>query len=185
MVFFKRREHGEGPGMREVAAAVSRDEICPHGFEKGTCAICMGIPESPLPRPAAAPAPQPRPEAPLLPHFKGPEGTHAPLFVKIERYKEVLETAQEIKSFVRSIRQIFGVIQDMESARDEAVKLLKVSVDRLEQSMQEIDAELVKPIGFEPFPHGEAELHHLEESLTTLQRNISSLRREVEGFRAK
>ncbi|GEM_PF-2489571 len=160
MIFFKRKEHGETPGAREVAAAVGKEE------------------------PAAMMGEEQPKQPPIMPYLRGPEGTHAPLFVKVERYKELLGTAQEVKALIQEIKQVFSVLSDLEGARDEAIKLLRISVQRLEHSMNEIDTELVKPVGYEPLPHGAAEIRHVEESLTNLQRNISGLRREVEAFRS-
>lgn len=210
MIFFRKKagEPAGAPAAREIAAAVEERALCPHGFAEGTCPFCAEAeekaeeraeeererPAKALPaRPPAEPAPQEKPAPPAAPQEK-PAPTRLPalheplegqpLFVKLDRYKEVLAIIEESKNFIRGLKQVIAIITELEGSRDEAMRMLRVSLQRLEQAIQEIDSEFVRPVGYEPPAAGEIELKQLEESMTSLQRGISSLRREVEALRA-
>src|SRR3989344_3546539 len=63
----------------------------------------------------------------------------APLFVKVEKYRETLEHLHEIKMFISGVRQLFGVLQEIENIRNDALKIFKATVQRLEKSVIEMD----------------------------------------------
>lgn len=108
----------------------------------------------------------------------------APMFVKVEKYKDVLSTVQEIKIFISGVKQLFAVINDLEALRSDSLKILRATIGRMEKSLVEIDHELLRPRGFEiEFPHGEIEIRHIEDSLTDLQNQLASLRRELETLK--
>ena len=104
----------------------------------------------------------------------------APMFIKVEKYREILTELDEIKTFTASINQIFSVLADIDATREDAMKALRASLQRLERATAMIDAELLRPIGFEVFPHGEVELKHIETSLSALQQQLAGMRRELE-----
>jgi len=141
-----------------------------------------GEEEYPVPASAmAAPAPRAIP-MPAASTGLAPATNTAPMFVKVEKYKEIIDSLQEIRNFVNGIKQIFVVVSEIENIRNDAFKMMRVSVQRLEKAAVEIDQELLRPIGFETYPHGEAERGHVEESLTELQDQIAKLRSELEGY---
>ncbi len=109
----------------------------------------------------------------------------APLFVKVEKYREVISNIQEMKLFVAGVKDIFAIMQEIEHIRAEALNTMKVTVQRLEKSVVEMDAELLRPRGvnISPFPHGEEEAKHIESSLSELQKQLLELRQEIQGIR--
>lgn len=113
------------------------------------------------------------------------EESFAPLFVKVEKYNELLTSLGEIKSFINGIKQVFSTLQQVEEAREDAIKILRASVQRLERAITEVDAELMRPIVSEAFPHGEAEIKGIESSLQRLSQQLSGLRKELETFRGE
>lgn len=108
-------------------------------------------------------------------------GMVAPLFVKVEKYRELLSTVQTMKVFVSGIKQIFNVLQELETVRAESLKTMRASVQKLERSVTEMDTELLRPRGvdFTDLVESEDEVAHIEDSLTDLQKQIASLRREL------
>lgn len=133
---------------------------------------------------AHIPVPAPAPRSVVNPVYYNEPGTQAaPMFVKVEKYKEIIDSLQEIKNFVNGIKQLFVVISEIEDVRNDAIRIMRVSVQRLEKSATQIDQELLRPIGFENYPHGEAERSYVEESLTELQEQISKLRTELQAYK--
>lgn len=117
----------------------------------------------------------------------GPRAEHqehgmvAPLFVKVEKYRELLSTVQTMKVFVSGIKQIFNVLQELETVRAESLKTMRASVQKLERSVTEMDTELLRPRGvdFTDLVESEDDVRHIEDSLTDLQKQIAALRREL------
>jgi len=109
----------------------------------------------------------------------------APLFVKVDKYKEILSSIQEMKIFISATRQIFSVMYELESIRGDALKILKATLQRLEKSVAEIDTDLLRPRGFDSsdVTHGEAEVHQIEGSLTELQKQLADLRRGLQEMK--
>jgi len=134
---------------------------------------------------AAVAGPEAMPEMPELPRHPvaGEAAQIAPMFVKLDKYREIITELGELKTFTGSIKQIFAVLSDLEATREDALKIMRASIQRMERAVSAIDTELLRPIGFEAFPHGEVEVKHIESSLTALQQQLASLRRELEGFR--
>lgn len=108
----------------------------------------------------------------------------APLFIKVEKYRDILSSLQELKTFVSSVKQLFTVMHELETVRGDALKIMRASIQRLEKSLIEIDSELLRPKGFElPEMPGDTEIRHVESSLGDLQKQIAALKRELQEIR--
>ncbi|MBI2172842.1 MAG: hypothetical protein HYT73_01370 [Candidatus Aenigmarchaeota archaeon] len=108
----------------------------------------------------------------------------APLFVKIDKYRDVISGIQEMKLFISNIKQVFGVLHETESIRSDALKVMRASIQRLEKSVLEIDSELVRPKGIDLEDlQGKEEIGHIENSLTDLQKQLGDLKRELQDMR--
>lgn len=134
---------------------------------------------------AAGEMPMGRGNRSFYPAGEPQEEQSAPLFVKVEKYREVVSNIQEMKLFVAGVKDIFSILQEIEHIRGEALNVMKVTVQRLEKSVVEMDAELLRPRGvnISPFPHGEEEARHIESSLSELQKQLIELKHELQGMR--
>lgn len=109
------------------------------------------------------------------------EHREAPLFVKVEKYRDIVSTLTEMKGFVAGIKQVYGLVHEAETVRAEALKILRSSVQRLEKSIYEMDSELLRPRGFiAETKETETEMSHVEDSLGDLQRQLALLKKEIE-----
>ncbi len=117
--------------------------------------------------------------------YEKPREDYAPLFVKVEKYRDVLATIAEIRMFVSSTKQLFAVVNDLEALRSDAHKIMRATVQRMEKALIEIDTELLRPKGFETpdIQRSELEIQQIEDSLTDIQKQMSALKRELEGMR--
>ncbi len=108
----------------------------------------------------------------------------APLFVKVEKYRDILSSLQELKTFISSVKQLFTILHEVETVRSDTLKIMRASMQRLEKSIIEIDSELLRPKGFEmPDVSSDVEIRHVEASLGDLQRQIAILKRELQEIR--
>lgn len=107
----------------------------------------------------------------------------APLFVKVEKYRDILSGLQEIKTFISNVKQLFTIMHEVETVRSDTLKIMRASIQRLEKSIIEMDSELLRPKGFE-FPEtSDTEISHVESSLGDLQKQVAALKRELQEIR--
>jgi hypothetical protein len=113
------------------------------------------------------------------------EEESAPLFVKVEKYREILNSMQEIKIFVSGMKQLFNILHDIETVREESLKIMRATIQRFERCVVEIDTELLRPKGADVgiVQRGTEEVKYIETSLAELQKTLSSLREELKDFR--
>lgn len=112
------------------------------------------------------------------------EPSEAPLFVKVDKYKEILKNIREMMAFVAGTKQIFAVLNEIEAVRSDAINMMRATIQRLEKNMVQIDSELLRPKGFEfeeKVP--ESELYHIEDSLNDLQKQISNLKKDLQELK--
>ena len=102
----------------------------------------------------------------------------APLFVKVDKYREVLTHVQEMKIFISGIKQLFGLLNELEAVRSDALKIFRATMQRLENSIAEMDSELLKPRGLNLSDiSGEKDMMHIEDSLSDLPKQLMELPR--------
>ena len=109
----------------------------------------------------------------------------APLFVKVDKYRALIMSVQEMKNYIAGLKQLFNVMYDIETMRGDTLKILKATTVKLEKTLTEIDYELLRPKGYETEELGveEPEVMHLEGSLSDLQRQLQELKRELQELR--
>ena len=115
------------------------------------------------------------------PELEVEQRSSAPLFVKVDKYREMLIGVQEIKLFVSGVKQTFGILQELENVRNDALRIMKATVQRLEKSVIEIDSGLLKPRGVDmsDLTQGEGDMKQLEDSLTDLQDQLKEIKRDL------
>ena len=125
-----------------------------------------------------------REEMEELPHMQAVEHeTGAPLFVKVDKYRDIIKTIQELKLFVASTKQVFSVLQEVENLKSDSMNVLRTTVQRLERSILEIDSELLRPHGVGITDTKSQEVGHLESSLEELQKQLMELKRELQDMK--
>ena len=121
------------------------------------------------------------PLAPAISERQVPQS--APLFVKVEKYSEMLVRLNEMRSYTSSMRKLFNVMYEMEVLRNESIKIMRATLQRLEKDLVEIDTELVRPRGFDIPMYSSPDAHNIEGSLDDLQRQLGDLRRELQEMK--
>jgi hypothetical protein len=106
----------------------------------------------------------------------------APLFVKVEKYREILTTLQEMKLFVSGVKQLFAILHELETVRGDAINVMRATVQRLEKSMMEVDSELLRPRGVSLGDISPSE-GHIDNTLEDLQNQLAELRKELQSMR--
>ncbi len=96
------------------------------------------LPAPPAEPAAEAPAPrqQPKPASP-------------PLFIKIDKYKDVLKNVQELKSFSVGLRDAMDAIADVERELKAGLEVTNKALDRFNTLLSMLDAKLIRIEGIE------------------------------------
>lgn len=106
----------------------------------------------------------------------------APLFVKVEKYRELITTIHELKLFLQSTKQLFTLVNEIESVRSDAYTVLRATMQRLEKSITEMDSGLLRPRGLDAGyePRQSEDVNHIESSLDDLHKQLMELKREFQ-----
>lgn len=112
-----------------------------------------------------------------------PREMAAPLFVKIDKYRDVLQSVNEMKLFVSGTKKIFGVLQELEDIRNDSLKIMRATVQRLEKTLTEIDTELLRPRGVNMDISPVGEMAHIEESLNDLQKQLVGMKKDLQELK--
>ncbi len=167
MVFgFKKKKEKD---IEEIRKAVSKTER----------AVEMPVPEPLTPKPLPAEIERMTEEMELAPPPAKPQ--FAPLFVKVERYREVLESIEKIKSIISDMNSILAMRNEADKVGTDADVLLEKTLEQLNNVITELDREFVSPREAKPFI--KAPESGLKSYVTDLEDEVKKLREHIQGFK--
>jgi archaellum component FlaC len=100
----------------------------------------------------------------------------SPLFIKIEKYKQILNAMNYLKNTVMMVKNTYAVHTELEKLRAENLDILKDAIDKLDKKLLTLDSEFMRPSGYVEHM---AELHDVHSIATA----INDLRSQVEELR--
>lgn len=113
-----------------------------------------------------------------------PTATHedfAPLFVKLDKYKEILGTVAQLKHTVAIARNSLHILDQLARLRDENLRVIKTAVENVEEDLAALDTGFMRPGGYKE-PRQTEDLKELDKTLNNLQGQIKRLKTDVENF---
>ncbi len=127
------------------------------------------------------PAPLPRVDLGKLPE----RPRFAPLFVKIDRYQEVLGTIDALKTTLLSVRDLLNLMQQLDKIKLEAETLMQKNIQEIVMNISNMDKEFVRPKGveIEEHPLPKFESGKVEGYVGELQRELDNLRAQLQTVR--
>lgn len=109
----------------------------------------------------------------------------APLFVKVDKYNDILDSLQQTRALISGIKPVFNLLAEVEGVRKEALESLRITIQKIEKNVTILDSEMSRPgepiIGASQMSNQDA--RHVETSLNQLQNNLSSLKSELERMK--
>jgi hypothetical protein len=184
MIFFrKRKEEDVQPIKSPVEEKKVPDELLQLPTEENVPEILKNIgginPESLEETIEKKPAPILQKEIPIQIGEK--KQTFAPLFVKIDKYRSVLNSINDLKTTVIMIKNALGLQKEIEGLRDENRRLMEAAINKIDKKIVMLDAEFLRPQGFEEeFPPQIYETEGLEGVVTDLKKQIEGLKSELQ-----
>lgn len=125
-------------------------------------------------QPARMEAPKPKEET----HAERPV---APLFIKLDRYKSILSTISNLKTSIIMLRNNFAILTELDRLREENLKLIQETLEKVENRLMSLDTELIRPSGFREETPEFHDVQTIEATLVDLKGQIEQLKEELES----
>ncbi len=101
----------------------------------------------PRPVPRAPPEPEREMERRTIPVPHG--GDSPPLFIKIEKYREVVRHLVEVKTYMLNLRDALDVIADVNKEIENGIDIARKTLDELNVTVTNLDSFIVRPESIE------------------------------------
>ncbi len=113
-----------------------------------------------------------------------PATEFAPVFIKLTKYRQILNTMNGIKMSLNLIRNQLAILNELEKLRNENMKLLQSTFEKINEKLIKLDSQFMKPSGFmEDMPSMQMhEIESLESTLSDLKAQIEGLKQEVNAL---
>ena len=72
------------------------------------------------------------------------ERTGAPVFVKVDEYKEILDVLDMVKAKISEIRETLGSVNEIRNEEDAEVSMWNSTIDDIEKKIGDIDSMMVE-----------------------------------------
>jgi len=106
----------------------------------------------------------------------------APLFVKIEKYKEILGSIQKLKMSMKNIQFLLSFKEQIKKIDSESDELLLRTIQGFSQSVNDFSMNFAIPRGISYIPKPPLE-ERVDTSVSDLGTKITKLREELEKIR--
>lgn len=135
--------------------------------------------EPPMPRPVQEP--KHHPQEPRLPEpVPGVSGKGPPLFIKIDKYKEVVNQIHSLKSYALNLRDALDALADIEKELQHGISITHRALDKFNTTISIIDQKITRssPDIIEPPKHKEGEMegyvHELHEQMEKIRNDLKN-----------
>jgi len=105
----------------------------------------------------------------------------APLYIKVDKYKEVLQKVQKLRTLVNNIRSLALLQDQIAKTREDASISLKKNIDDFENTAAQLDQELVRPSHFEPHIR-ETGVQSVEGYTKELENEVAKIKEQLGNF---
>ena len=110
-----------------------------------------------------------------------PNRDFAPLFVKIGKYGETLNTLQNLETYLNGMAKLFDLVNKLEKIREENISTLNEMYKKASETAFKLSSGLLKPRGMklEGREESRAEIDALDSVISNLNRELENLREEI------
>jgi len=104
-----------------------------------------------------------------------------PLFVKLERYDQILRTFEELKNVVELLKEFYDSLEEVEMMREDCMRRFKYLLKSVEKIVSRLDSQFVKPTGYEYMAPPEVETEEITQALSELKKRIQELKKQLQA----
>ena len=102
------------------------------------------------------------------------ENQGAPLFIKLDKYENLLKEVQEVKALQNKLKEVISSLHQVNEAMLASIKAIESLAEAIANKIDKIDRTLVRPSL--PYPSHQPVAYEAEE----LEEKIASLKKELE-----
>ncbi len=106
----------------------------------------------------------------------------APLFVKLDRYKQILNTMNYLKNTMNMIKNTFSILNELEKIRMENLRLVQETIEKADKKILTLDSEFMRPSGFIEDRPEIGDVESLEVTLVDLRDQVNQLKAELKSM---
>lgn len=106
----------------------------------------------------------------------------APLFVKMDRYRQILTTIGNLKTALMIVKNSLATLQQIEKVRDDTFHIVNDIVEKMDDKLISLDNDLLRPAGFHDVSASSEEqqdIRGIEATVSDLQGQIEQLKSEL------
>lgn len=115
-----------------------------------------------------------------MPNVQLEKQSFAPLFVKIDRYRNILRSLAELKTTLTLAKSALSTLDQMEKIKYDNLNLLAVAMNKIEKKLTALDSEFLRPTGFQEETNDIGEVENLQGVISDLQSQIQELKNEMQ-----
>lgn len=104
----------------------------------------------------------------------------APLFVKLDRYRKILNTIAQLKTTLLMVKNSFIALNELEKVRIENMKLIQEALNKVEKRILDLDTELIRPSGLHEEIPEYGDVQAISATIADLKGQIEQLKAELE-----
>ncbi len=115
-----------------------------------------------------------------IPELEKP--TFAPLFVKLDKYRKILDSLTELKTALEAINNAFTTLNELEKLKAESLKAIENAVEKVGKKTIALDSEFLRPSGYqEEVPSELLATESLGSTITDLKSQIEQIKSELQS----
>ena len=69
----------------------------------------------------------------------------APVFVKVNEYKEIIDVLDMVKSKLEEVRNTLGSVNELRNEEDSEISMWNATIDDIEKKIEDIDKMMFEP----------------------------------------
>ena len=121
--------------------------------------------------PPSQPAAKKEPEKPTI----------APLFVKVERYRQIISTIGNLKTALVVVKNSLGTLQHIEKLRNDTLNIVNELVENMDGKIANLDNDLLRPAGF----HDSGKSSPERQDIRSIEATVSDLHGQIEQLKSE
>ncbi|MBI1972282.1 MAG: hypothetical protein HYS53_03195 [Candidatus Aenigmarchaeota archaeon] len=118
------------------------------------------------------------------PNSATPPVREAPLFIKVDRYKEMLSYFGALKNDIETLKQLGNVLTSTQEMFMETNNAISATLEKTNKIIGALDAEMGRPQGLNIDMDVEAKRAEMKVSLNELKNQLDKLKSEVKAISA-
>ncbi len=107
--------------------------------------------------------------------------TVAPLFVKMDRYRQILTTIGNLKTALMIVKNSLGTLKQIEKVRDDTFSIVSDIIEKMDDKLIDLDNNLLRPAGFHESDNNSEE----QKDIRTIEATVSDLQGQIEQLKSE